>query len=82
MLGEVGLSSRWIEVGCTDLGWCIWGSVMGYSLDLMGHGIVDGQMLMVRVFTEVETMGLSAWGGVTTLEMVGPGRMEPINEAE
>ena len=39
-------------------------------------------MLVVRVLTEVETMRLSAWDGVTALEMVGPGRTELINEGD
>lgn len=72
-----------MEVGYTDLGWWIWGSVMGSSLDTMGRGTVGEQVLVVRVLTEVKTTGLSAWDSVTTTPvMVGPGRIEPINKAD
>lgn len=58
-----------------------WASVTGSSLDSRAWSI-DGQMLAIKVFTGVETMGLSAWDGVTTLEMVGPGRMKLRSEAD
>lgn len=48
----------------------------------MGYGTVGVQMLVVRVLTEVDTMGFSAWNDVTALETVGHGRTELINEAD
>lgn len=55
---------------------------MRSSLDSMGYGTVGVQMLVVRVLTEVDTLGFSAWNDVTALGTVGPGRTEPINEAD
>lgn len=82
MTGGIGSYSSWMEVECTDLGWGIWGSVTRSSLDSTGYGTVGVQMLVVRVLTEVDTMGFSAWDNVTALETVGHGRTELINEAD
>jgi hypothetical protein len=55
MLGGIGSYSSWVEVERTDLGWWVWGSVPGSSLDSVGCGTVGAQMLVVRVLSEVDT---------------------------